>query len=290
MFCAIIMAKEGSVLELKDKLKQLRKEKGLSQAQLAELLFVSRSTVAKWENGLGLPGPESMERLEQEFEITKEEIATSEPETVIVEKNRRLRRFSEATFIVGTLVLLVLLPTILVMGYEFGYGITPEMAAGEYTKDGEYFDMGDYRIYYFGWPQIDENGQETPDYFVMQGIMPIKKHFWGCTQAGNQAYKVFDGDKCVAVLHTVKGKNGYYNFLKFYYMDDWYYAEYLLGLDQVYVNGHDSSLTDELDLFGGEECEVQKGFFFVSSKRVERLYIGEQYLYVDTMFVSDSLV
>jgi len=43
-------------MELKDKIKQLRREKGLTQAQLADALFVSRSTVAKWENGLGLPG------------------------------------------------------------------------------------------------------------------------------------------------------------------------------------------------------------------------------------------
>ena len=34
-------------MELKDKIKNLRKEKGLTQAQLADALFVSRSTVAK---------------------------------------------------------------------------------------------------------------------------------------------------------------------------------------------------------------------------------------------------
>ena len=38
-------------MELKDKLKKLRQEKGLTQAQLAQAVFVSRSTVAKWENG-----------------------------------------------------------------------------------------------------------------------------------------------------------------------------------------------------------------------------------------------
>lgn len=278
-------------MELKDKLKQLRKEKGLSQAQLAELLFVSRSTVAKWENGLGLPNPESMERLEQEFGITKEDIATSEPETVIVEKNRRLRRFLEAAFVFGTLIVLILIPAVLVWGQEAGYGVTPEMAAG-YTSSDEplYIDTGDYRIFYFGWPQYDETGDRSVDYFTLQGIRPIKKHFWGHTRAKNQAYKVFDGDKCVAALHTVKGKNGYYNFLKFYYIDDWSYAEYLLGLDQVYVNGHDNPAVDGFELEAGESCEVQKGFFFVSSEQVECFYIGEQYLYVDTMFVSNSEV
>ena len=36
----------------KDKLKELRKQKGLSQQELADKLFVSRSAVAKWENSL----------------------------------------------------------------------------------------------------------------------------------------------------------------------------------------------------------------------------------------------
>ena len=124
----------------------------------------------------------------------------------------------------------------------------------------------------------------------MQGFMPIKKHFWGFTRAGNQAYKVYDGDKCVAVLHTVKGKNGYYNFLKFYYMDDWYCEDYLLRLEQVYVNGHDAPYVEGYIPEGGEECEVQKGFFFISSEQVYNIHIGEVYLNVDTMFVSESLV
>ena len=70
-------------MEFKENLKQLRLQNGLTQAQLAEKLFVSRSTVAKWENGLGLPNPESMATLENLFDIFAEELATEEPEKVI---------------------------------------------------------------------------------------------------------------------------------------------------------------------------------------------------------------
>lgn len=276
-------------MELKDKLRQLRKDKGLSQAQLAELLFVSRSTVAKWENGLGLPNPESVERLEQEFGITKEDIATNEPETVIVEKNRRLRRFGETAAILGTVVILVLMCILPFWIEKVGYGVTPEMAAGYAPSDDPmYIDTGDYRIFYFGWPQHDENGEDSAEYFVAQGIRPVKKHFWGYTRAGNQAYKVFDEeDKCVAYLHTVKGENGYYNFLKWYPFAD---AQYLYELDQVRVNGSSNPYIDGIEPEDGEICEVQKGFFFVSSEQVSWLHIGNVYLNVDTMFVSNSLV
>ncbi len=37
-------------MELSKKLKKLRLERGLSQQRLADMIFVSRSAVAKWEN------------------------------------------------------------------------------------------------------------------------------------------------------------------------------------------------------------------------------------------------
>lgn len=38
-------------MEFKDKLKKLRTEKGISQQALADAIHISRSAVAKWENG-----------------------------------------------------------------------------------------------------------------------------------------------------------------------------------------------------------------------------------------------
>lgn len=56
-------------MEFKDKLKSLRKERGLSQQALADSIFISRSAVAKWENGLGLPNDESMNALLTYFDV-----------------------------------------------------------------------------------------------------------------------------------------------------------------------------------------------------------------------------
>lgn len=42
-------------LSFSEKLQRLRKEKGLSQEQLAELLDVSRQSVSKWESGQTYP-------------------------------------------------------------------------------------------------------------------------------------------------------------------------------------------------------------------------------------------
>lgn len=46
-----------------DMIKQLRSEKGLSQAQLAEQIFVTRSTIARWETGSRMPDAVMISRL-----------------------------------------------------------------------------------------------------------------------------------------------------------------------------------------------------------------------------------
>lgn len=43
-------------MDTKDVLHQLRTEKGLSQEQLAEKVFVTRQAVSRWENGETTPG------------------------------------------------------------------------------------------------------------------------------------------------------------------------------------------------------------------------------------------
>ena len=39
-------------MELNLKIQELRKQKGLTQEDLAEILFVSRTAISKWESGV----------------------------------------------------------------------------------------------------------------------------------------------------------------------------------------------------------------------------------------------
>lgn len=61
-------------MNFSNKLKELRRARGISQAELADALHVSRSAVAKWENGLGMPSEESLSVLANYFAVSKEEL------------------------------------------------------------------------------------------------------------------------------------------------------------------------------------------------------------------------
>jgi transcriptional regulator with XRE-family HTH domain len=61
-----------------EKLKELRTKAGLSQEELASKIFVSRSAVAKWEQGRGLPEDDSVERLAALFNVPSDSLITKE--------------------------------------------------------------------------------------------------------------------------------------------------------------------------------------------------------------------
>lgn len=78
-------------MEFCGRLKELRAEKGVSQAKLAADIHISRSAVAKWENGLGLPNDESLKLLSEYFGIAIEELLPDKPTAeTIVSRNKTI--------------------------------------------------------------------------------------------------------------------------------------------------------------------------------------------------------
>lgn len=75
-----------------EKLKELRQEKGISQAKLAEDIYVSRSAIAKWENGLGIPSDESLELLAKYFNVDENDLLQNkENEQILTSKNQTIQ-------------------------------------------------------------------------------------------------------------------------------------------------------------------------------------------------------
>ena len=84
-------------MEFGTKLKELRATKGVSQAKLAAEIHISRSAVAKWENGLGLPNDESLRMLSEYFSIPISDLIPDKTNAeTIVSKNKTIDQQKKA--------------------------------------------------------------------------------------------------------------------------------------------------------------------------------------------------
>ena len=55
-----------------ERLRDLRNERGISQKELANILFVSQQTVAKWETDRSTPNPEMISKIAQYFNVSSD--------------------------------------------------------------------------------------------------------------------------------------------------------------------------------------------------------------------------
>lgn len=101
-------------MEFNEKLQELRKNRGLTQEELAELLFVSRAAVSKWESGRGYPNIESLKEIAKFFLVSIDELLSGEKLLSIAEREKKadVRRICNLLFGFADLLflLLVILP------------------------------------------------------------------------------------------------------------------------------------------------------------------------------------
>ena len=76
-------------MEFHEKLQELRKNRGLTQEELAEALYVSRAAISKWESGRGYPSIDSLKEISSYFSITIDELLSSEKLLSIAEKENK---------------------------------------------------------------------------------------------------------------------------------------------------------------------------------------------------------
>ena len=65
-------------MEFNEKLQELRKSKSLTQEELAEALFVSRTAISKWEQGRGYPSIDSLKEISRFFSVSIDDLICSE--------------------------------------------------------------------------------------------------------------------------------------------------------------------------------------------------------------------
>lgn len=95
----------------KDKLKELRKQKGLSQQELADKIYVSRSAICKWEMGNGIPSDINLSAICSFFEVDEEWLFDRNDlkEGIKIVKRNRSVNISNIILIILSSVFLVLI-------------------------------------------------------------------------------------------------------------------------------------------------------------------------------------
>ena len=76
-------------MEFNEKLQELRKSRSLTQEELAEALFVSRTAISKWESGRGYPSIDSLKQISRFFSVTIDDLICSDEMITVAEIEKR---------------------------------------------------------------------------------------------------------------------------------------------------------------------------------------------------------
>ncbi len=90
-------------MEFNEKLQELRKQKGLTQEELAKKLYVSRTAISKWESGRGYPNIESLKAIAKVFSVTIDDLLSTDEVLTIVEEDKKQREKHFRDLIYGLL-------------------------------------------------------------------------------------------------------------------------------------------------------------------------------------------
>lgn len=87
-------------MEFNEKLQELRKNKNLTQEQLAEILFVSRTAISKWESARGYPSIDSLKEISKYFAISLDDLLSSEEILTVAQEDskRKIHCFQDLVF------------------------------------------------------------------------------------------------------------------------------------------------------------------------------------------------
>ena len=76
-------------MEFSEKLQELRKSRSMTQEELAESLFVSRTAVSKWESGRGYPSIDSLKEISRFFSVSIDDLICSDEMITVAENEKR---------------------------------------------------------------------------------------------------------------------------------------------------------------------------------------------------------
>lgn len=90
-------------MDFSKKLQELRKQKGLTQEELAQKLYVSRTAISKWESGRGYPSIDSLKEIAKFFCVTVDQLLSGEEVLTIAQEDQKQKQSHFRDLVFGLL-------------------------------------------------------------------------------------------------------------------------------------------------------------------------------------------
>ena len=133
-------------MEFNEKLQELRKKKGLTQEELAEALYVSRTAISKWESGRGYPNLDSLKEIAKYFSVTIDELLSSDEVLNIAEEENKQKEKHLRSLVFGLLDTSTLMFFFLPFFGQKANGIVEEVSLLSISEITSYLRISYYAI------------------------------------------------------------------------------------------------------------------------------------------------
>ena len=133
-------------MEFNEKLQELRKNKGLTQEELAEALYVSRTAISKWESGRGYPSIDSLKEIAKYFSVTIDELLSSDEVLSIAEEDNKQKETHFRSLVFGLLDISVLMFFFLPFFGQKANGVIQEVSILSLNEITTYLKTAYYTI------------------------------------------------------------------------------------------------------------------------------------------------
>ncbi len=112
-------------MEFAEKLKTLRKDADLTQQEVADKLYISRSLYAKYESGIATPSKDILQKISLLFDVGVNELVSCEETTfMVVEEHNTREKLKEITLVTSVVICAVFIifyfiPVFQVYSYKY---------------------------------------------------------------------------------------------------------------------------------------------------------------------------
>ncbi len=118
-------------MNFSEKLKKLRNEKNITQTELADAIYISRSMIAKYENGLVYPTKETAEKIAVYFNVKLSDLIDKDENVQIsLDTIKSIKLAHKIISLIGIIIcfsflIISLIP--ILRGFNYVYPIQPDM-------------------------------------------------------------------------------------------------------------------------------------------------------------------